>query len=245
MKTRALILIFALLLAGCTTTGKHWWSPGTWFSSSEAKGADKAVATLNIRQEAVIKAAHVEVAKTAEALDHAPESREIELARKFNDTADALLTQGSGPLPLKEIQELKALVRDLRSENAQVRASAETRQAASEKSIATISSDLATATKKLDEAQADLRTAFDRENALADELRNERMVRWTLVGLTLVCAAGWLYVRYVAGGLPSALGRVLRDAQAKSPALADDLRGLLDANLDRNEQAAVRKHFQA
>ena len=241
MKLRVLLFLSLFLLAGCVSGGKKWWSPGTWFSSSEAHSADKAVATLAVKQAAAIKAAHVEVAKTSEALVHAPESREVELARQFNDTADALLTQGSGAIPLKEIQELKKLVADLRSENAQVRAAAEARQAASDKSIAAISGDLASAERKLGEAQSDLRTAFDRENALADQLRNERMVRWTLAGLSLVLAAGWLYVRYVAGGLPSALVRTLRDADKEDPSAAKIIRRYLDRNLDRNEQDSIAK----
>jgi hypothetical protein len=245
MKTASLVsfLLCSLLFAGCAVSGKHWWNPMTWRSSSEARTADRAESVLETRQQEAIKAAHVEVAKTGEVLLHAPESREVDLARRFNDNAEALLTQGSGALALEEIHKLKQLVANLRSENAQVRAAAEARQGAAEKALATLSAGLAEAQRKLGEAQADLRTAFDRENALADQLRNERFVRWGLAGLSLVLGVGWLYVRYVAGGLPSALGRVLRDAEKKSPALADDLRGLLDANLDRNEQAAVRKHF--
>ena len=35
---RVALLAGAMLLAGCSTTGKHWWSPGTWGSSRRVRG---------------------------------------------------------------------------------------------------------------------------------------------------------------------------------------------------------------
>lgn len=244
MKTLALLAALALL-SGCTTAGKHWWSPGTWFSGRAAQVADRAADALDHKKDEAVQAAHVEVAKTGEALTHAADSREIELARRFNGNAEALLTQGSGPLALAQQQELRKIVADLRSQNAQVRAAAEQSQQAGEQRLAKLSAELAAKQHELTAAQADLRTAFDRENALADQLRNERMVKWSLAGAALLCALGWAYVRYIAGGLPNALGAMLRSAERKSPALAMDVRELLDAHLDRNEQDAVRARFHA
>lgn len=239
------VAVFAiLLLSGCATSGaKHWWSPATWFSDAAAKSSDKAVTKLERSQETAVKAAHLEVAKTGEALIFAPDSREVELARSFNDNANQLLNQASGVVDLAELQKLKALVRDLRSENVQVRAAAEVTQKKNEAAIAGVSSELSSAQKKLTEAHGNLRQAFDRENELANTLRNERVIRWSLAGALVLAAAGWAYVRFMAGGLPGAIGSALVSLERKNPSIADELRAALDSATNRHEQAQIAAEY--
>lgn len=237
-------LAFSLLLWGCASgTGVRWWSPATWTSGSEARATDRAIETRDVRREAVLAAGHIEVAKTVEALTDAPESREVTLAQRFSGNAAALFDQALGPLPVDEVQALKQLVAELRSENAAIRATAEERQHKSESAQATLSSALGAAQKKLAAAQGDLRQAFERENALANTLRNERMIKWGLAGLAVLLALGWAYVRYFAGGIPSAIGSLLASTEKTSPKLAEDFRALLDAKLNRHEQAHIAGHY--
>lgn len=238
-----LVLCVLLFTSGCVSGGKKWWSPATWFSDSSAKAADLAGTYLAKKQGDAVQAAKVEVAKTGEALSHAPDSREVALAIRFNDNADALLAQAAQPLTVAERQAVKQLVAELRSDNAAIRSAAESRQKSSEQRQAALSEELAAAEKKLSAAQSELRTAFDRENALANELRNERVVKWSLAGAALICALGWAYLRYVAGGLPSALGSMMARLEKKSPTLAEDIRPFLDSETNRSEQAGIRAAY--
>lgn len=237
------LLLLVLLVSGCASSGKKWWSPGTWFSDSEAKASDRAIVSVAEAKTDVVKAAHREVTKTGEALDFAPASRETDLARRFNANASSLLTQAAGPLTLEESSSDRALVAALRSENQDTRRAAESKQKSLERDLAELSEEVAKAERELSKAQVDLRQAFARENELANTLRNERMIKWSLAAATVLAAAGWAYVRYVAGGLPSVLGRVLATAEGRSPQLANDLRGLLDVETNRYEQSAIRGHY--
>lgn len=237
------VLLSVLLFSGCASGGKKWWSPGTWWSDSEARASDRAIVSVVEAKTDAVKAAHREVAKTGEVLTFAAPSRETDLARRFNDNASSLLTQAAGPLTLEESSGDKALVAALRSENQDTRKAAEARQKSLESDLADLSEEVAKAERKLFDAQGDLRQAFARENELANTLRNERMIKWSLAAAAVLAAAGWAYVRYVAGGLPSALGRVLASAEGKSPQLASDLRGLLDVETSLSEQRAIRGHY--
>jgi hypothetical protein len=232
-------------MTGCSSSGANtrWWNPGTWFSGSAGRATDRAEIKLDAKREQALAAAHIEVAKTGEALDVAPSSRAVELAKRFNDNADTLLTQSVGAITAKDLQDMRQLVDGLMSENAAIRTDAEARQKGEEKKQAAISAELAEAQRKLSEAQGDLRQAFDRENALANQLRNQRFILWGLAGTAILLAVAWAYVRYIAGGLPSALGHVLAAAERKSPQLADDFRSLLDTHLNRHEQTNIASHY--
>jgi hypothetical protein len=234
-----------LALAGCSSgVGMRWWNPATWRSASEAHATDRAESRRDAKREEVIKAAHREVAKSTEALRSAPASREVELASRFSENADALLTQATGAITIGEWQALKKLVADLRSENEQVRAAAEQSQQASETAIAGLSAELAAAQTRLTAATSRLREAFDRENALANQLRNERLIRWGLAGAAIILAAGWLYVRFALGGLPMAAGKLMRDLRAKHSGAADIVEPIFDSYLNRYEQRAIAKYAQ-
>jgi hypothetical protein len=103
---------------------------------------------------------------------------------------------------------------------------------------------LAKASAKTEDAEKKLRTAFERENALANELRSQRALAWILGGVALLGAAAYVYVRIALGGIPGALGGALRTLRAQNPTAADALTPLLDGLLNRHEQAAVAKHAQ-
>ena len=242
-----LLLAAVLLLGGgCTTTGKHWWSPATWLSSRPAEQAARAESKLDAAQDNAVRVARAEVSKAGIALASAPESRPVEVSRRTIANAQALLDQVAGPLTADEAADIRRIVADLLSDHAATRSAAEARQAAAEGRLAELSRQLSGAGAALDAANTKLAAAFARENALADELRNERARRWWIIGggalLLLVVSAGWIYVQVISGGLPRALGSVLKGLDEKAPEQANAIRDLLDPVLNRIEQAAIRKH---
>lgn len=246
MRLSTIALVAALMLAGCTTTGKHWWSPATWGSSRPATQVVAAETRLDAAQDKAIRTARAEVSKAGIALASAPESRPVEVSRRTIANAQALLDQVAGPLTAEEAADIRRIVADLLSENAATRAAAEAKQATAEERIAAVSRDLAAKSDALDAANTKLAAAFARENALADELRNERARRAWIIGgaslLILILGAGWLYVQIAAGGIPKALGSVLKSLDEKSPEQANAIRALIDPVLNRIEQAVIRKH---
>ena len=243
---RVALVAGAMLLAGCGTTGKHWWSPGTWGSSRPAEQAARAETKLDAAQDKAVRVARAEVSKAGIALASAPESRPVEVSRRTIANAQALLDQVAGPLTAEEAADIRRIVADLLSDHAATRSAAEARQAAAEGRLSELSQKVAAAGAALDAANTKLAAAFARENALADQLRNERARRWWMIGggslLILICAAGWLWLQISSGGIPRALGSMLKGLDEKAPDQANAIRDLLDPVLNRLEQAAIRKH---
>ncbi len=256
MITRVIFLCFMLCLAGCATgTAAKWYAPATWFSRAPAAAAEKAIAK---EQQAAVKvdatedrathAAHVEIAKTQLALTAAQSSRAVEVARRTNANALALLDQFDA-LTAEEQTAARTLVADLLSENAERAAVAEKAQAASETELTKLSRALTAAEAERETArgatataEAKLRAAFDRENALANELRAAVALRWILAGVAVLASAAYLYVRYALGGLPVAFSKGLADLRAKGVIPPAHEPNAFDSYLNRSEQAAIARH---
>jgi regulator of replication initiation timing len=234
--------LVCLSLSGCATGGNaHWWSPGTWFSAREADKVDNAAAVQDKAREAAIKAAQRATHETAEALAAAPESRPVEVATESNASALGLLDQAAGPMTAAELSAVRKQVAGLLSDNAALRADAEKARAKLRTADEKLSERLAAADATLAAAQAKLRDAFDRENALANQLRNQRAIAWIVGGVALIAAAGWVYLQVTVGGLPSALGAARRALEAKSPELAAAVAPFYSAALNRSEKARIRR----
>lgn len=240
------LLALALLCGGCTTTGKHWWAPATWLSSRPAEQVADANTSLDAAQTKALRSARAEVSKAGIALVSAPESRPVEVARRTTSNAVTLLDQVAGPMTAAEAADLRKTVADLLSDNAAIRTAAEDKQADAEERIAATSRKLAEASANLDAANGKLAAAFTRENELADTLRNERARRVWIIGggslVLLVLGGAYLYLQIAAGGIPRALGGMLKGLDQSNPAQADTIRTLLDPVLNRIEQAVIRKH---
>lgn len=207
ISTRALIFVLILLTAGCTTGAKaHWWSPGTWFSHSEATAVDRTAQQQDTaREEALARAQHAAYAVEA-ALAAAPASRPVEVASQFNEQAVALLDQALGAIKLEDLAKLRATVRGLLSENAAIRAAAEQDRATDAAEAAKISARLAATQAAHQAALKSLRAGFERENELANEYRNIEAVVWWFVGALIVVGALGAYARLQLGGVGAALG---------------------------------------
>jgi hypothetical protein len=239
------ILILALT-GGCASAGGHWWAPRTWFSSRPASIVTAATGAVNTSKDQAVSSARSEVTKASIALLSAPASRPVAIASPAVANAQALLDQVAGPMTASDLTELRKLVSDLLSDDTAVRQAAEGKQADADSKIAEISSKLSEREAALSEAQAKLKDAFTRENLLADTYRSEVARRWWIIGggtlIAIVLGAGWIWLKITAGGIPGAIGGLLKDLdEVKSPE-ADNLRKLLDPVLNRLEQAAIRAH---
>jgi len=239
----AAAILFAL--SGCATgTGAHWYAPATWFSHAPAAAVDKAEGKVDTARENAVKAAQKAVHETGTALAAAPASRPVEVATESNATASALLDQAAGPLTAAELAAIRAQIAGLLSDNAALRAEAEKARSSERDTAAVLGDKLAAAESARTAAEKSLRTAFDRENALANELRTQQALFWIAATLALLGAVAYLYVRYALGGIPVALGSAMRIIRERHPDAAKLVEPILDSYLNRHEQATVAAHAQ-
>lgn len=241
------VLIALLFLSGCVHSGSgvKWWNFQTWTSGSSARAAQKAETLVDTKMEQTLRAAQSAAHEGLFALMLAGASRATDAAKDAAQTATSLLDQALGALPVDELNKLRTRVDGLVSENSAVREQAEKERAQARQNAAALALELDKARGQLKAAQADLMSAFQRENALANELRNDRLksLFWK-IGLgagVLIFGGLYVYVRYVAGGIPGALGKALAFTQSESPATAEAIRKAIDPYLNRAEQAEIKK----
>lgn len=238
---RLCLILSVLLLTGCATgSGGHWWAPSTWGKHAPADSVDSAVKVEDKARDAVIKAAQRSAHETAFALSSAPASRPVAIATGFSSDTVSLLDQAAGALPAPELSKLRETVAGLLSENSELRAKAEAAQRSEQSNIAAVAADLAKAESKTEDAEKRLRTAFERENALANELRSQRAFLWIIGGLAVLVGVGAIYLKLTLGGIPTALGGALAKL---APETRESITSHLDSFLNRSEQALVRAAF--
>lgn len=232
------------MLSGCATgSGVRLWAPATWFSHKPADAVDSARKDQTNAEQEAIKAAQRYSHQTAEALAAAPDSRPVAVAKKSNNASLRLLDQVAGPLTTKEEAQIGDLVAGLLSENAEIRAKAEREQEKQTKKLDEISGELSSAQAAVAKAEGKLREAFERENALANELRSQRALFWIACVVAVLLAAGWLYAKVVYGGLPAAAGLFMRDIRQKlPPEVATNAEAIFDRYLSRREQSLVARY---
>ena len=242
---RPFALVAVLLLSGCATgTGAKWYAPASWFSHRPADTVDKAAARVDAAAEKAVKAAQRATHETAHALAQAPASRPVAVAVASNDTAMRLLDQVAGPLTTEEVAKLQSLVNRLMSENDEIRLKAEKERIKNESEVAKVSENLGKMQSALSKAQGNLREAFERENALANELRAQRALLWIGGTVAILLGAAFLYVKVVYGGLPSAAGLLMRDLRTKHPDAAKIVEPMFDTYLSRREQRLVSRYAE-
>lgn len=240
---RTCLITLCLLLTGCATgTGTKWYAPATWFSHRPADAVDTARKDKTNAEQEAIKAAQRYSHQTAEALASAPDSRPVAVAKKSNNASLRLLDQVAGPLTTKEETQIADLVAGLLSENAEIRAKAERESEKQTKKLNEVSGELSSAQAAVAKAEGKLREAFERENALANELRSQRALFWIACGVAVLVAAGWLYAKVVYGGLPMAAGMFMRDFRQKHPDMAKNAEDIFDRYLSRREQSLVARY---
>ena len=163
------------------------------------------------------------------------------VAADSNASTVALLDQAAGPLEAQDIARLRAQVAGLLSDNAELRAKAESQRAADSRSIADVSAALAKAEAASEQAAAKLRTAYERENQLANELRSQRALFWIACAVAALVAIGWLYARFALGGIPNAVGAGLARLRATNPQAGELATNIFDQLLNRHEQERISR----
>ena len=199
---------------------------------------------MDAAAEKAVKAAQRATHETAHALAQAPASRPVAVAVASNDTAMRLLDQVAGPLTTEEVAKLQSLVNRLMSENDEIRLKAEKERIKNESEVAKVSENLGKMQSALSKAQGNLREAFERENALANELRAQRALLWIGGTVAILLGAAFLYVKVVYGGLPSAAGLLMRDLRTKHPDAAKIVEPMFDTYLSRREQRLVSRYAE-
>lgn len=223
----------AIMSAGCIRIPAPW-------PSDKAKAVSRAEDKADVARDNVLRRAQSETTVAAIALRSAPPSRPVEIAREATAAAESMQAQALGALPEAERQRLEKLVADLQSEIVAVRSAAEKQRDADSVRAAREAVKLSAANAKVDDLNGKLAAAYQREKALGDMVR--RFV-WTCIGLgflAVLLGACWLYLRYALGGFAPALGKVLGSLDRSQPDVAKIVRGLLDSELNRHEQARVR-----
>jgi hypothetical protein len=210
-------------------------------SHAPAERLDRAQNKEAAARHNVVKAAQRTAHVTATALAVAPASRPVEVATDANASTVALLDQAAGPMEAKELARLREQVAGLLSDNADLRARAESQRAADVRNIGDVSAALARAESASVAAAAKLRVAYDRENALANELRAQRAWLWIAAAIAALLALAWLYTRIMLGGIPSAVGAGLARLRATNPRAASEVTDIFDSLLNRHEQDRIAK----
>ena len=242
------VCVLSMTLTGCSSTGAgsgvKWYNPATWASGSAGREAAAVGTKINAATDAAIDAAQKSSHETQEALATSPASRQVDVARISNDNAVALLDQVAGPLSSKDAAAIREKVRLLVSDLADERARGEALRATDQKKDDKISSLLSDLAAQKEQSDKKLAAAFERENGMANELRNERWWSWfwrIAIGATaLLFAAGYIYLRLTLGGLPTALGKSLATFRSADPDAANRLTGLLDIHTTPAEQDLIR-----
>lgn len=237
-------IAFILCFSGCasTGTGRHWWVPTTWFSSSEATKVSKLEDRVDTSRDQLIKAAQKTSHETQEALAAAPASRPVDVAVESNNQTVAVLDQAAGPLTANEVVGLRNRVANLLSENAEVRAKAEKERAKDRETIGDLSDKLAKVQAKLDAAESKLPDALRREAAIANKYRTLMWGAGCLLVLAVILGVGVLYLKIVYGGVPAAIGRGLSAVYAAHPDVAQNVELLLSKHLSPSQLSKVLGH---
>lgn len=240
-----------LCLAGCSSprSGSTWWNPSTWFSGREGVAVEQAQVNLEARKEAVVDArndvliaAQIEVHKTGAALDLAPtDDPAVRVAARTNTNATDLLDKALGAPEAGDLAALRQMVTDL---VAQVPAALAEQVAAEERArgastaLAQSREDLAKAQHALGAAQDRLANAFARENALANQLRNERLLKYAGAGASILLALAAWYFRSGKVALVKGVGTALADLRSDTAVSAAAVNAL-DVNLSPALQTLI------
>lgn len=236
---RAVSILPLLLVAGCATSGgvvQSFWSS---IFGRKAAAVQKAEAKQGTLEDKAVTAAQVEVIKTGVALAAADDSLPVEVARRTNANAAALLNQREA-LSVAVQDDAVATAKGLlaRAE------AAERSQQATEATNRTMSAQLASVRAELKKLATERDEEARKNLTLANELRSATVVKWAgVAGSTLLGLLAIAY-RLNIGRLQTAAGEVLAHVQEKhGKDAADAARSVAGVVLHTGEQKGVYKVF--
>jgi hypothetical protein len=264
----ALALLVALtLLAGCASSAGRGSRalPWNWFAPDHATQLETAQARTRDAEGTQIKAAQENVRATGQALAAEPSpTLPVQVAKEFNNRADAALAQAAGPLTAATDRDLALMVGRLTSENESLRAAGAVELARRDRAEAAISRELEALRAREQATTAKLIESDRRYQEQAEKHRRVWFWIYLIVG-------GWVLLQVLSGlarfypGLApvaraagmvaapavqaaynrttTAIGRALADAEAVSKDTADGIRKYLDAQTDAAEQVAIRESY--
>ena len=233
--TRLLLLALCLLTPGCIRIPMPW-------QVNRATAVQTAEAKVDTKKEELAKKAQEEVVIIRESLSVAEPSRPVEVAKDAADKADRYLNEAIGPVPEKRTLQLEQLVKNLLSDNAAIRAKAEAQRDKDALSVAKLASKVVLAEDAL-KAQEDKLAAAYTDNLYWRKLAVR--VIWTGIGLAVLCVVLlglYVWLQVATGGIPKAIGGLLKGLDQSDPDKANLIRSLLDPVTNRIEQALIRKH---
>jgi len=241
-----IVLLAALVclgLSGCSTAGagRTWYSPGTWFSGSEARKVATVEAKVATAETRLLKEAQRTAHETQLALASAPASQPVAVATESSNVTVTALDQLAGPLTVEEVASLTKQVARLLSESAEMRKQGESDRMVRRAELADASTTIHDLNERLVAANVNLKTGFERENAVANSYRNLLFGFWALVVFAVLVSAGLIYVKFALGGIPMAMGRGLSALRAKNPEAGALATSIFDGLLNRNEQHRISK----
>lgn len=259
---RPALALLCLLLTGCASaprdTGVRVWNPLTWFSRAEANAADRAETKLTearadrtAAREDVLRSAQRAAHEASIALLSAPASRPVEVAGEAANHAAANLDHALGALSAETLAAIRKQVDALVSDNAALRAEGErlrseqrTRDYDHAAALAAAAKRAAGAEAVAEAARRDLRQAYDRENALANELRQQKWISGLATAASIAATIAAFAYRANAFGLADGVARGLADLRRKQPGLAAITTQALDTGLNRAEQTTISRFVQ-
>lgn len=261
---RALVILL-LLLTGCVgpTSGRgSRLLPWNWFSPDRAGQLERAQGRTDGAEQRLVDEAHRDLGKTVETLGQDPAPTKYTLqALRFGRHGLGLLDQVKA-VPFADQQADAQLVRDLLSENADVRLAAIRRQADDDARATGLAKDLEAARAKEAALTTQLQESDRRYQEQAEKYR--RVIFWVAV-----IGGGWLVLQLLAGaarfypglapvariaGMVSApviqaqynrLSSGIGQALASAGAAAEMLRPHLDTHTDVADQQAIASSFNS
>jgi ElaB/YqjD/DUF883 family membrane-anchored ribosome-binding protein len=211
----------------------------TWAFGRKAAKEVKLEGKAATLEDAQVDAAQVEVVKTGLALAAAPASRPVEVAKRTNSNAAALLNQRK-PLNAATLADIQATVAGLLSEEVAKREAAERAQSETEKRNQGMAQELEDLRTELKGIKADRIAEAANNLAVANQLRAANIWKWTSTAASVIFAVGMLAYRANAFGLATRVAGGLVDIERQHGAGTADLaRGALDSALDMGDKNKI------
>jgi hypothetical protein len=186
-------ILLLLLIAGCSLIPSGWWIGGSPLDKVEKKEAVKTAA-----REQVLQGAQEAVHKTNLALDEitAP-NRPAIVAQEYGLQAQDLIDQALGVPPAADGAAWRNLVKQLVSENAQIRGQAEKERAADGREISRIAERFAQAMAAAQRANTRALDYARESEGYADFARKLKLGFFGLIGLIMLGTILSLAARFV------------------------------------------------